>query len=69
MKKRKVVSEKNLPTRLPVWSSLIVWLLLDRFNPPGWAWGVVGTVFVFFWIVAITDIFVREDVELFKADA
>lgn len=50
MKKTKVIHPENLPTRAPLWSSVVMWLLLDRLQPPGWWWGVVGTVFALFWI-------------------
>lgn len=59
MKIKKVIAYEQLPARLPIWISLTAWLLLDRFHPPGWVWGMVGTVFAFLWLVSIIDM-VRE---------
>jgi hypothetical protein len=64
--KRKVISKKNLPTNLPLVSSLVFWLVLDKLNAPGWAWGVVATLMIILWIVSIIDIFIREDFEILK---
>jgi hypothetical protein len=53
MKASKVISRKQLPTNLPLQFTAIVWLLLDRFDSPGWAWGVCGTVLALLWASAI----------------
>lgn len=41
-----VIHRKNLPTRIPLPFLAIVWLLLDRFGAPGWAFGVFWTLAV-----------------------
>jgi hypothetical protein len=64
VKTKKVVAYENLPARLPIWISLTAWLLLDRFKPPGWVWGVVGTIFAFLWIVSIVDACREERIKL-----
>lgn len=64
MKAKKVVAYENLPARLPIWVSATAWLLLDRFKPPGWVWGVVGTIFVFMWIISIVELTREERVKL-----
>jgi hypothetical protein len=64
MKKRLVVASANLPTRLPVWSSLITWLVLDRVKAPGWVWGVCGTIFAIVWITSIVLLFVEKQEKL-----
>lgn len=56
MKEKRVIAYDNLPARLPIWVSVTTWLLLDRFKPAGWVWGVVGTIFVFAWIICIIDV-------------
>lgn len=66
MSKRTVVSWKNLPTRMPLIFTAVCWLLLDRFDSPGWVWGVVGTLVVALWFVWIADVLQRDDAELFK---
>lgn len=44
MKTKKVISPKQLPTRLPILLGCVLWLMLDRYAAPGWAWGVAGTI-------------------------
>lgn len=49
MKRSKVIAYKNAassPVRVP-WSAATMWLVMDRFHAPEWAWGV----FWFFWII------------------
>jgi hypothetical protein len=60
----KVISHKNLPTRLPIWTTVTAGLLLDRFSSPDWVWGIVGTLFVIVWIVCIISIRTQDHVEL-----
>lgn len=50
MTARKVIHVKHLPARLPLFQTLVAWLMLDRFQAPGWVWGVVGTFFALVWI-------------------
>lgn len=51
--RRYVLSRLQLPTRLPIWSSLVAWLTLDRLQAPGWVCGVVATLFAILWAVLI----------------
>ena len=64
----KVVSEKNLPTRFPIINTAVFYLLLDRFDASGWAWGVVFTILAIAWIISIIRFIKQEQVELFKDD-
>lgn len=64
MKHKKVISHNNLPTHLPVTSTIAVYLLLDKLRAPGWFWGAVGLFFVALWIGAIVAILHEDDVEL-----
>lgn len=68
MKTRRVVSNKNLPMRLPILGTMVWCLLLDKFSAPGWVWGVFGTLLVVVWITAIIDTLNREQVEVIKGD-
>lgn len=65
----KVISPKNEATKLPLWSTLISWLVLDRTQPPQWVWGVVGTIFALIWIASIVGIIRQEHVDIFKDKA
>ena len=64
MSRTKVIAGKNLPIRLPITLSILLWLLLDRLGAPSWVWGVVGTLLAIVWIVAIYAVFTQESVEL-----
>ncbi len=37
--KQKVIYHRFIPVRLPVISTVTLWLLLDRLGAPGWAYG------------------------------
>lgn len=50
---RYVIATKNRYTSLPLFPTIALFLLLDRFHTPGWLWGVVGTIMASIWIMAI----------------
>lgn len=62
----KVISRKNLPTRLPVLFTLVVWLLLDRFDPAGWVHGAVWAVVVLLWVACIFQLAKEREVDVFR---
>lgn len=62
---KKEISIKNLPTRLPVGLTALMWLMLDRFGASDLAFGIVGTLIVLAWICAIYRMCNREVVDLF----
>lgn len=49
---RYVLPRQALPTYYPIQTTAIVYLLLDRFDPPGWAHGVVWSFVVLLWVMA-----------------
>ncbi len=51
--KRKVLSLRGQQRGLNLPLYAVVWLLLDRFNPAGWIWGVVGTICVLNMIISV----------------
>lgn len=61
---RRVLSGTCLPVRMPLVFSILLWLLLDRFAVPGWAWGIAGTLVLFIWIIWVWDVATRDNVEL-----
>lgn len=69
MSGKKVIAAKNLPMRLPISLSILLWLLLDRLAAASWAWGCVGTLLAIIWIVAIYEVFTQESVELKELSA
>lgn len=53
MKKHFVIA--NVPTRLPMQSTVLYSFLLHYFNASGVLWGVFITLFTILWIIAIAD--------------
>lgn len=66
MKNRKVISYKNLPSKIPLLSSAVAYLLLEKFNAAGWVWGVFITLFSLIWIVMIYGLATEETTDVFK---
>lgn len=64
----KVVSFKNLPTRLPIYQGLTLWLVLDRVDAPSWAWGAVGTLFGLLFLVALYIVCTQKQVEILPVE-
>lgn len=62
--RRRALAMKNTPRRLSLWWYALVWLLMDRWQPDGWVWGVVGTFCASVFIASVIDFFTAEDVEL-----
>ena len=48
----KEIHVKYLPTKPPVTFTAVVLLICDRFNAPGWVWGIVGSFLALCWIGA-----------------
>ena len=46
-----VISRKYLPSGIPIFPTMTLWLLLDRLQPPGWVLGAAWTVWG---IIALT---------------
>lgn len=63
-----VIKRKNLPVKLPLNSTAIAYLLLDKFNSPGIVWGIAGTFCVLLWIIYIAIIVKEKEIDLFKGD-
>ena len=66
MKKRKVIAQKNFSMRSPLMPTVVVWLLLDRFQAPGWVWGVVGTLVAILWIAFVAQAWTNEITDIFE---
>ena len=49
---RTVIPWGQLPAQLPIQTTALAYLLLDRWSAAGWVWGVVGTVLALFWVAA-----------------
>lgn len=62
----KVVDYGNLPARFPIWSSLTLWLFLDRLAAPGWVYGVCGTIMFIIWAVAIFKFVTQTEIKIWE---
>jgi hypothetical protein len=63
-KRKKVVSRKNQPTRLPLWQSLTCWLALEYSKAPEWLYGAAGFFFLVAWLAWILSFFREEEVDI-----
>ena len=63
--KRKVISHKSLPSRVPVMSAIVLYLLLDRLSAPEWVWASVGTLWGLMLVTSIVLLFTQEAVDMF----
>ena len=63
---RKVISFKNEPTKLPVYQTMVCWLLMDRLHSPVWMWGAIGMLFLFIWIASIYSMSKQKQVNIFE---
>jgi len=61
----KVISSRCLPAKLPLMSSIVIWLLLDRLHCDQWVWGAVGVMFAFLWVLAIYLVWSQKQVDIF----
>lgn len=61
-----VISRGNLPIRLPTTQTIIVWLLLDRFNAPGWVCGVIAGIGAIIWLAAFIVLFTEKERDPFE---
>lgn len=68
MKDKKVISRKNLPSRLPIPSTLLYILCLYYFQAPEWLWGIMSTLLGIMWVVAIYEKASEEKTDIFNDD-
>jgi hypothetical protein len=61
MKTQKVVSYKQLPSKLPFGFTAIVYLLVDKFQPSDLIRGIIIGFIVLLWLAALYQKFVVEE--------
>jgi hypothetical protein len=54
---RTVIPWNQLPAQLPIQTTALVYLLLKHFDAPGWVCGVVGTMLVLLWVLAVVRMY------------
>ncbi len=57
MTRKPCVNRANLPTTLPIWPTITLWLLLDRLAAPGWVLGVVWTLWTVIFLICFFSLF------------
>ncbi len=62
----KRIAYKNLPVRYPIVPTLAWWLLLDRLDVGGVAWGVFYTVSAIIWAIIILAVFKTKQIDIFE---
>jgi hypothetical protein len=60
----RVIASRNLPMRMPLMQTALFWLLLDRWQAPGWAWGATGVFLALCWAVWTHDAYTRVSVDV-----
>lgn len=63
----KVIKRNNLPKKLPVIGTLVMFLALDYWNAPQWLLGAMVILCVLIWCTTIISIIKDEEVDLFDA--
>lgn len=56
----KVIDDKYIRMRMPLLFTLTMWLLFDRYSPPGWCYGVMGVIIVILWAAWVYSFFICE---------
>lgn len=65
LKPRKI-AYANLPMRMPVWHTIVLWLLLDRLQVSGYTWGVFWTCAFGVWFLWAYGLVVNIQVDVFE---
>lgn len=64
----KVVKHSNLPTKLPVYPTVVMLLALDHWHASDVTRGVFYTIFVILWITAIVLLIKEKQVNIFEEE-
>lgn len=66
MKDYKAIKGSNLPPRLPLTLTAVIYLLLDKFSLPEWILGAAGLFMLIWWTLAIYAIYKYEPVDIIE---
>ena len=55
---RTVIPWNQLPAQLPIQTTALGYLLLEHFDAPGWVCGVIGTMLVLLWVLAVVRMYI-----------
>ena len=56
----KVIKRTELPIRLPIWESVVVWLVMDNYDIGIWA-HVATTAVVLWWLFVLALLVIEEE--------
>jgi hypothetical protein len=62
MKKEKVIAHKYLQGRIPVFQTLTLWMFLEFVNASQLTYGIVGTIWGFYFVFCIYRLFSQDGV-------
>lgn len=65
MTKRKVLALRSIQSRPPLIFTLLMWVMLDHFDPAGWMWGAVGVLVILLWVAYAATLGKEEVVDPF----
>lgn len=64
MKKIHVIKTKYLPIRLPLLSTAVAYLMLDKLNASALVYGIVGTIYALIWVLSIVGLAYQEQKDI-----
>ena len=64
IQERKVISNMQLPSRLPIGTTIVTMLAGKAWSFPDWGWGVVWTLLAILWVLAIIAVVNQKSVEI-----
>lgn len=62
MSKTRKLPSRLMPTKLPLYPSIITWMALDYYHSPDWAYGALGVLFALIWGSAIYSMATEEEI-------
>ncbi len=63
---RRVIKASNLPVRLPLTSTVVAYLLLERLNAVWWVWLVVAWLYGLYWLGTLVALIAQRPVDMFE---
>jgi hypothetical protein len=64
--KHRMISRKNIPPMLPIGPGVVLWLLMDRLQSPGWIKGVAWTIWGLIFAATCYALWDSEQVDVLK---
>lgn len=64
MERRRALKRRNIHPGLGLIYYAVIWLLMDRYQPAMWVWGVVGTLCALCFACSVIDIYLTDGIDL-----